>query len=340
MSEPGILDRRAVIAGGVALLAAPSVARAQAKSDISISRQPGVLYLPTHVIEKQRLIEKHAARLGLSGVAVKWLDFTGGGAQQDALLSGSVDIINTGTGNLQLLWDRTRGGVKGICASSAGPLIFVTRDDRIRSLRDLGQSDRIAVPTIRVSTQAILLQLWATQNLATDQWSHFDALTVQMGHPDAFIVMKNATHEVRNHFGAPPFQYYALKQVAGARALATSADIIGGPLSQAQFITTTRFADANPLVIEAVFAAAKEAKAFIEQNTKEAVDIYRDVTNDKTPVDDILAILAEPGMMAWDLQPQGTLKFATHLHRIGTLKMLPASFKDYYLPLIHDLQGS
>lgn len=334
------LNRRALMAGAAATMVAPGSLRAQPKTEITISRQPGVLYMPTHVIEKQQLIEKHAARLGLAGVTVKWVNFSGGGAQQDALLASGVDVINTGTGNLQLLWDRTRGAVKGICASSAGPLIFVTRDPKIQSLRDLGAGDKIAVPTVRVSTQAILLQIWASQNLGADKWSHFDTMTVQMGHPDALIALKNAYHEVRNHFGAPPFQYYALKQVAGARALINSANIIGGPLSQAQFITTTKFADANPLAIRAVFAAAQEAKTFIEQNTKDAVEIYREITNDKTPTDELLDILAQPGMMAWDLQPQGTMKFAAHLHRIGTLKTAPQSFKDYYLPFVHDLAGS
>ncbi len=42
----------------------------------------------------------------MPGVKTKWLTFTGGGSQTDALLAGNVDIVNTGTGNLLLLWDR------------------------------------------------------------------------------------------------------------------------------------------------------------------------------------------------------------------------------------------
>ena len=45
-------------------------------------------------------------------------------------------------------------------------------------------------------------------------------------------------------------------------------------------------------------------------------------------------------MMEWNLYPQGTMKFATHLHRTGSIKTLPASWKDYYLPVAHDLPGS
>lgn len=336
-----MINRRTFVAGTVAFAGAPMVgARAQAKTEISISRQPGILYMPTHVIEKQQLIEKHAGKLGLNGVAIKWLNFNSGGAQQDALISGNVDLINTGTGQLLLMWDRTKGGVKGVVASSAAPLTFITRDPKINTLWDLGPGDKIAVPTVRISTQAILLQIAASGKLGADKWGHFDPLTVQMGHPDAFIAMKNQTHEVRNHFAAPPFHHYELKNVTGARAIATSDQILGSPLSQGQFFTTTKFADANPKIIQAVRAAAEEAKTFIEQDTKAAIGIYKEITNDKTPVEDLQDLLARPGMMEWNLYPQGTMKFAAHLHRIGSLKTLPTSWKDYYLPISHDLPGN
>lgn len=335
-----MFTRRNVLALGAALVAAPGGAFAQAKTDIAISRQPGILYLPTHVIEKKKLLEKHAERLGLPGVTTKWIAFSNGGAQQDALLSGSVDIINTGTGPLLVLWDKTRGRVKGICASSAQPLLLISRDPRIKSLADFGEGDKIAVPTVRVSTQAILLQLAASQMFGPDKWNHFDAMTVQLGHPDAFVALKNPTHEVKSHFAAPPFQAYALKQVPGAHVVANSAEIIGSPLSQGQFMTTTGFAEANPKIVQALRAAAEEAKAFVETNTAEALEIYREVTGDKTSTADLLDVLKEPGMMEWNIYPQGTMKFATHLAKIGAIKNQPASWKDYYLPVAHDLPGN
>jgi NitT/TauT family transport system substrate-binding protein len=336
-----MINRRFMAALVVGLsMMAPSITLGQQKSEISISRQPGILYFPTHIIEKQQLIEKHASKLGLSQITVKWVDFANGGAQQDALVSGNVDIINTGTGQLLLLWDKTKGGIKGITASSAGPLVFVSRDPRIKSLADLGAGDKIAVPTVRVSTQAILLQIAASKQFGPDQWNRFDTLTVQMGHPDGVIAMNNPTHEVKNHFAAPPFQYYELSKVEGAHKITSSAEILRTPLTQGQFITTTRFAEANPKIIQAVRAAAEDAKTYIENNTREAVEIYREITKDKTPTDEILEILKQPGMMDWNLYPQGTMTFAQHLHRIGTLKTLPASWKDYYLPEIHHMPGN
>lgn len=330
--------------GAVAMLGATmfsgTAAQAQQKTEISLSRQPGIFYMPTHIIEKQKLIEKHAAALGLPGVTTKWVTFSGGGAQTDALLAGGVDILNTGTGNLLLLWDRTKGGVKGIVATSAQPMTLVSRDPHVKSIKDFGPNDKIAVPTVKISTQAIVLQIAASEAFGPEQWSKLDVNTVQLGHPDAYAAMSNSQHEVRNHFAIPPFTFLELKNVAGAHVVLRSPDVMGGPLTQGAFFTTTKFADANPKAIQALRLAAKEARDLIISDTRASVEIYKEITGDKTSTEDLLAWLKEPGMMEYNLQPQGTMKFARHLHKVGTLKTLPKDWTDYYLPSSSDLAGN
>src|SRR5260370_11003700 len=276
-------------AGAVAALAlvlSGLPARAQQKTEISLSRQPGIFYMPTHIIEKQKLIEKQAAALGVPGVTTKWITFSGGGAQTDALLAGSVDILNTGTGNLLLLWDRTRGGVKGIVATSAQPMMLISRDANIKSIKDFGPSDKIAVPTVKISTQAIVLQIAAAEAFGADQWAKLDVNTVQLGHPDAYAALANPKHERHNHFSIPPFTFLELKNVPGAHVVLNSPDVMGGPLSQAQFFTTTKFADANPKIIQAVRDATTTAHDLIRRDTKTAVAIYKEITSYKTSVED------------------------------------------------------
>ena len=117
-------------------------------------------------------------------------------------------------------------------------------------------------------------------------------------------------------------------------------DPLGSPLSQGQFMTTTAFAEANPKIVQALRNAAEEAKAFIQTSTPAAGEIYREVTGDKTSTEQLLELLKQPGMMEWNIYPQGTMKFAEHLARIGGIKTKPASWKDYYLPIAHDLPGN
>jgi NitT/TauT family transport system substrate-binding protein len=323
-----------------AFAALSSGVAAQQKTEISITRQPGILYLPSHVMEKQHLIENAAAKLGVSNLKVTWASLSGGGAQTDALLSGNVDVVNTGVGNLLLLWDRTKGGVKGIVANSALPLALITRNPNIHTIKDYGPNDRIAVPTLKVSTQAILLQMASEKAFGSGQMTKLDANTVQLGHPDAAIAMANPQGEITSHFAAPPYSYYELKNVKGAHVVLSSPDVIGGPLTQSQFFTTTKFADANPKIVAAIKAATFDAIAFIRKDTPAAVEIYKEITHDKMPSDEILDMLKQPGMMEWTAAPQGTMKFAEHLHKVGTLKTMPKAWTDYYLSITADLPGN
>ncbi len=315
-------------------------ALAQEKTEITITRQPSILYLPTQIIEKQQLIEKQAAKLGIPNLKVNWVNFSGGGNQTDAMLAGSVDIVNTGTGNLLLLWDRTKGGVKGIVATSAQPVTLISRDPRIKTIKDYGPGDKIAVPTIRVSTQANILQIAASQTFGPDEWSKLDANTVQLGHPDAAAALANPKGEVASHFAAPPFSYFELKNVPGAHIVLQSADVFGSPLTQSQFFATTKFANANPKIIEAVKAATLESIDFIHKDTRGALEIYKEMSKDKSSMDDLLDMMKQPGMMDYLPAPQGSMKFAAHLYKIGTLKTMPKAWTDYYLPIAHDLKGN
>lgn len=51
------------------------------------------------------------------------------------------------------------------------------------------------------------------------------------------------------------------------------------------------------------------------------------------PADEILDMLKEPGMTEWTATAQGTMKFAAHLCKVGTLKTIPKAWTDYYRPI-------
>src|SRR5215472_5354631 len=60
--------------------------------------------------------------------------------------------------------------------------------------------------------------------------------------------------------------------------------------------------------------------------------------HDKTSTNELLEMLKQPGMMDWIAAPQGTMKFAAHLHKTGTLKTMPKAWTDYYLAEAADLR--
>ena len=323
-----------------AALFMPVMAYSDVKKEVSIALQPGFPYIGALVMEKQGLIEKHAEALGLQGFKVSWPRVNGGGAQTDAMLAGAVDVVTPGAGNLLLLWDRTKGGVKGIAGISAQTLTFVSRNPNIKSLKDLGPNDKIALPTIKVSTQAVLSQMAAVKMFGVDNATKFDGNTVQLGHPDAMAALSNPQHELTSHFGASPYSYLELKRIPGAHVVTDTTEILGEPLTIAQFFATTKYADANPTAVQAIMEAAIEAGEFVQNNPAAAIEIYKEASKDQTANAELLEALQQPGVLNYGAAPRGTMKLAEHLFRTGVIKTLPKAWTDYYLPIAHGLKGS
>src|SRR3954453_13070782 len=150
-----------LLASVIALLAGAAAAQ-----EVRIARQFSMGYLQFNVMEHEKLLEKHGAALGLKDVKITWSTFNGPNAMNDALISDSVDIVAGGVPGLLTLWNRTRGSaneVKGISDLSSQPFFLNTRSDNIKSIADLKDSDRIAVPAVKVSVQAVTLQMAAAK---------------------------------------------------------------------------------------------------------------------------------------------------------------------------------
>src|SRR5450631_4834011 len=81
---------------GLGMLAVPALANTATAqvTAIRLGKQYGLPYLPQMVMESQKLIEKHAEKIGVPGLKVEWMTVSGPGALNDGLLSGSIEFIN------------------------------------------------------------------------------------------------------------------------------------------------------------------------------------------------------------------------------------------------------
>src|SRR5207247_8801899 len=151
----------ALLVGTLTFAAIP--ARAE-MDEIAVAEQYGISYLPLMLMEEKKLIEKHAKAAGVD-VKVGWAKFAGGNVMNDALLSGNLQFASGGVGPLVTLWARTRGNidVRGVGALNSMPLYLVTRNPNVKTISDFRDSDRIALPAVKVSVQAVLLQMAAEQ---------------------------------------------------------------------------------------------------------------------------------------------------------------------------------
>src|ERR1041384_4434481 len=187
---------------------ASSAARAEANV-VRVAKQFGIAYMQYMVMQDLKLIEKHAKAAGLD-ITTEWATFRSSDVMNDALISGSVDFVSLGISGNITIWSKTKGTsneVKGVMGLNASPLVLLVRDPSIKSLKDFKESDRIALPAVKVSNQAIILQMAAAKEFGEAKWAALDHLTVSMSHPDATAAMLGGQSEITANFSSAPFQY-------------------------------------------------------------------------------------------------------------------------------------
>ncbi|MDP4023367.1 ABC transporter substrate-binding protein [Methylobacterium sp. NEAU 140] len=324
---------------GIALAALAAAAPAARADDarVRISRQPGFVYLPMVLAERHGLIEKHAKAAGLGDVTVEWMNLTSGAAGNDALLSGNLDIVDSGSTNMLLMNDRTRGDVKGLTGVGATPMLLLTRNPDVKTLKDFTSKDKIALPSVKVSSQAVLLQIAAKKTFGPGEATRLDPLTVQLGHPDAIAALSSPHNEVNSHFSLPPFQQRELQDPA-IHAVLNSYEMVGEPVSNAILYARTGWFSRNPKLAAAIVAAIDEANAAIAKDPLQAAKDYVASTNEKTPPEQLVAMMKEPGTV-FSTTPYGIMLQARHFHEMKTIRTEPKDWKDYFFPIVHGLPG-
>src|ERR1041385_6283967 len=285
-----------------------------AAQEVRIARQFSMGYLQFNVMEHEKLVEKHAAALGLKDVNIAWTTFNGPDAMNNALISDSIDIVAGGVPGLVTLWARTKGTaneVKGISALSSQPCLMNTREERIKSIADLKDSDRIAVPAVKVSVQAVALQMAAAKMYGQANYGKLDPLTVSMSPPDATIALLSGSSEITCVFSVPPFQQQQLDK-PGIHTVLNSFDIMDGPHTFTVAWTSTRFHDKNPVLYKALIAALKEATEIVDKDRKKAAGYWIEDVKSKLPLDKVTAVISGP-QVHWTMAPLNTMKFATFM---------------------------
>jgi NitT/TauT family transport system substrate-binding protein len=331
---------RAAALIAVALFAAqPVQVRAEA-SEIRIAIQPGLTYLPFTLMEHDKLIEKHARAAGLGDVKVSWHKVSGGDVMNDGLISGNLDIAATGTPAFLVAWAKTRSSfdLRGVAAYNTLPLTLVTKNPNVKSIKDFTDNDRIAVPAVRASTQAIMLQMAAEQIFGPGQHTKLDHLTISRGHPDAMAALISERSEITAHFAAPPYADLELKR-PGFHAVTTATEIFGGPVTIGMTYAPAKFRRDNPKLFGAFIAALTESIDAINRDKRKAAETYLAVTKEKTTADDLVAMMSQPGF-DFGTTPQNVVKMAQFMNRIGSIAVAPQSWKDLFFPDIHQLPGS
>jgi NitT/TauT family transport system substrate-binding protein len=329
--------RKTLFALAATLLAGTAQAEV---SEVRLAQQFGIGYLPLHVVENQKLIQKHAEKAGIKDIKVSWARFGAGNAMNEALLSDNLDFASGGVGPLLTIWSKTKGRqeIKGVAALNAMPLYLNTINPDIKSIKDFTEKDKIALPAVKVSIQAVTLQMAAEQVFGEGNADKLDRFTVSMRHPDAMAALLSGASEITAHLTSPPFQYQELEDKRVRRVL-SSYDVLGGPGTFNLVWANQKFREANPKVYKAFIDALDEAMAFIDKNPRRAAEIYIKEENSKLPVEKVLKMIEDPDV-EFTTAPQNLMKYADFMYKVGSIEHKPTGWQDVFFPEIHDKSGS
>jgi sulfonate transport system substrate-binding protein len=339
-----IITRRHALMGSAALLAAPALivktstpARAE-EGQIRIVRQPGMGHLPLTLMMELNLLEKHLKAAGIDKPTVSMRVVSGSTATSDAVISGNADMTSGALTSLLTLWDKTKGKYQALCAITTQPMQLDTINPAVKSVADFTDNDRIGLPGVKTSYHAIVLQMEAARLWGIDQYARLDHLTVFISPPDGVIAMLSGRSQISAHFTSAPFIYQE-REGGKARKILDSYDVLGGPHVFGTIWGSTAYFEKNPVTTKALLAALSEVMDLLKNDPRGMAQSYIKADNLNFPVDFVEGMLRDPQNI-FELAPRNSMKFAEFQNKIGLIKTKPASWKDYYAPAIHHLQGS
>jgi NitT/TauT family transport system substrate-binding protein len=329
----------ATVAGGVSLLASPAIVSAQAPLTVKFVQQRGLLYLPVDVMVSGGILQQEATKLGLGKVEASAVSLSGPGPVLDAILSGAADYGTAALPSLLTVWDKTKGTqneIKAVGTVSNGAMTLYTVNPNVKTIADFTDKDRIAVPTVKLSFNAMMLQM-AAEKLWGDP-HRLDHLTVGLGHPDAVAALsagEKAT--ITSHIAVQPFTERGLK-LPGAHVVADSREVFGGPLTQITLLATKQTKEKNPTLFKAVANALEESIKVANKDKRAAAILWKEAQKAPDTVDDLVHLLSDPGF-EFTSEPHRIAFFAAFLNRVGGIKSKLTDWKELFWETAHNQKG-
>ena len=332
-----------LIASALGLLAATAfvfggTASAETKT-VRLAKQFGISYLPLTIMETKHLLEEHGKKMGLD-LKTDWVKFTSGTPMNEALISGNLDFASGGVGPVLTIWGKTRNNlqVKAVAAMNAMPLYLNTTNPNVKTIKDFTDKDRIALPAVRVSIQAITLQMAAEKAFGAGQEHKLDPLTVSLGHPDGMAQMLGGHSEITAHLTSAPYQYQELADKRVHKVL-DSYEVLGGPHTFNTVWITSKYYKENHDVVLAFLAAFEDAMTQITKDPAAAAALWVKAENSKLPVAEAERIIKLPEN-EWTMTPKKIMAYADYMARAKMIPVKPSSWQDVFFPDIHKLPGN
>src|SRR4029078_11078335 len=94
---------------------------------------------------------------------------------------------------------------RAVGAVAQRPYVVVTRNPAVRTIRDFGQADRIAVPALKLSGPAVMLDMAAAREWGIEHADRLAALAIAMSDDSAASALIAGKGAVTAHFSQTPY---------------------------------------------------------------------------------------------------------------------------------------
>jgi len=318
--------RRSVLSllAAIALLAPGTPARTSPTSDappnVTIAYQPGISYTTLIVMKQRGTLEKQ-----FPGTKFDWRMLSNGATIRDGFLAGQIQIGAGGSTPFLIGWDRGVG-YRLIAAMNEMNLWLMSKDPKIKSVKDLTANSKVGVP----GPDAI--QAVALRKAAQDQLGNAHALDttfVAIQHPLGLQSLEGG--QLDAHFTSPPFQQE--EQDRGAHIVYKSYEAFGRATFNSVY-TTDAFAKDHPLFVGAVYRAILETTKFITTHPDETAELLAKDGEMKVTAAQYKKWLSGPDM-TFETTPHGFMKVANYMKSIGLLTKVPTSMHEIELPVLN-----
>ena len=238
------------------------------------------------------------------------------------------------------MWSKgkgTRAEVISVSGMSGTSLSLNTTDPEIKSLADFTAKDKIALPGIKTSLSAVVLQMAAAKQLGKDKWNSLDAFTVGLPHPEAYTALLSGKTEISAHFASPPYSTMELRDKR-VHSVVNSIDALG-PITLDVVFAPKKFVDANPKIMAAFLAAFDEACDIIAKDKTGATQDFIASLKTKMPFEEAQAIVSDKDTI-FSATPVGIMQFAGFMADVGSIKSRPEKWSDLFIPALAGRPGN
>jgi NitT/TauT family transport system substrate-binding protein len=321
-----MLVRRTLLAalGALALAftasSGPAPAAGDAPPSVLIAYQPGIGYATLIVMKQSGALERR-----FPGTKFDYRVLSNGDAIRDGIIAGQIQIGAGGNGPFLIGWDKGVG-YRLIAAMNVMNLWLVTRDPKIRSLKDIPPNAKIGMP----SPDAV--QAIALRKAALDQFGDphkFDANIVAIAHPLGVQAM--AAGQLEMHLSAPPFEFDEV--AAGGHVVFRSFEAFGHSTFNSVY-TTDAFNKQYPRLVEGIYRELRAATDLINQNPDLAAEYLSKDAEGKVSAAKFKTYLRSPDIR-FDTTPHLFLKTAAFMKSIGMLDKVPANIREIEFPFLN-----